>query len=120
MTLWTRIGRAWAILIGRATAIELTLKTDAEADLLQLHARLTFALRYLKDLPMELSNDIAALGTAIMTALAAKQAELAPLQQQVSDLTAQNTALQDQINQASAQLQALAAQIAPPPPVAPQ
>ena len=114
MSILTRIRNAWAAFWADAKTIEHRFTTGAEADLLQIHARVTFALRYLKDLPMALSDDIAAIGAAITNALNAKQAEVAPLQQQVTDLTAQNAALTDQINQASAQLQALTANLTQP------
>ena len=114
MTLLTRIRHAWAVFWGSASIIEQRIVTGAEAELLQLHSKVIFALRYSKDIPMALSDDIAALGSAITNAFNAKQAEIAPLQQQVADLTAQVATLTNDKAQASAQLQALAASITPP------
>ena len=114
MSIFTRLHQAWAVFWGHAETTERRLLTDAEAELLQLHSKVIFALRYSKDIPMALSDDIAALGSAITNAFNAKQAEIAPLQQQVADLTAQVAALTNDKAQASAQLQALAASITPP------
>ena len=115
---FTRLRNAWLALLGRVEIIERRLVTDAEAELLQQHARLVFALRYLKDLPMALSDDITALGTAIQTALAAKDAQTGPLQQQVSDLTNQVAALNEQLTAAAQQVQSLTASITPAAPAA--
>jgi len=105
----TRIRHAWAVLMGRTQRIE----TDAEAELRQLHARVVFALRYIKDLPMAISADITALGDAINAALAAKDATVAPLQAQITDLNTQVSALTTELAAADAQVVALTASIAP-------
>lgn len=124
-TILGRISRAWAALCGRAIAYEHIATTDAEADLLQLHARVTFALRYLKDIPMALADDITALGSAISNALAAKDTAAASIVQDMATANATIASLQAQLAAADQQVQALTASITPatpavePLPVAP-
>ena len=114
MSIFTRLHQAWAVFWGHAETTERRLLNDAEAELMQLHSKVIFSLRYSKDIPMALSDDITALGSAITNAFNAKQAEIAPLQQQVADLTNQVNTLTSQATAASQQIQALAASITPP------
>ena len=112
MTFLIRIRHAWAVLMGRTQRIE----TDAEAELRQLHARILFAVRYLKDIPM-IADDINALGTAITAALAEKDTLAAQTVQELATAKATIDTLQAELANADQQVLALKATLTPTAPV---
>ncbi|WP_428331978.1 hypothetical protein [Novosphingobium sp.] len=115
MTLMARIRAAWSVFSGRAIALEQHFKTDAEAELLQLHARIISGLRYAKDIPMAIADDITALGNAITAYGAAKDAAAAQTVQELATANATNASLQAELTAADQQVLALTASITPAP-----
>ena len=106
-----RIRHAWAVLMGRTQRIE----TDAEAELRQLHARILSGLRYVKDIPMAISDDITALGNDIIAFGASKDAAAAQTVQELATAKATIDTLQTELANADQQVLALKASITPAP-----